>query len=46
MGGLGDPAAPDESALREVESVAGMIMVTGSFHNVGDVMQARGILVG
>jgi folylpolyglutamate synthase/dihydropteroate synthase len=33
------------SALREVESGAGTILVTGSFHTVGDVMQARGVRV-
>ncbi|MDX2207152.1 MAG: Mur ligase family protein [Gemmatimonadales bacterium] len=37
---------PDfESALREVETGAGTILVTGSFHTVGDVMQSRGVRV-
>jgi dihydrofolate synthase / folylpolyglutamate synthase len=38
---------PDfHDALRFVEVGAGTVLVTGSFHTVGDVMQARGIEVG
>ena len=33
-------------ALREVESGQGTILVTGSFHTVGDVMTAKGFEVG
>jgi dihydrofolate synthase/folylpolyglutamate synthase len=34
---------PDfEGALRQVEGGAGSVLVTGSFHTVGDVLQARG----
>jgi dihydrofolate synthase/folylpolyglutamate synthase len=33
------------TALQEVERGAGTILVTGSFHTVGDVMQARGEVV-
>ena len=35
---------PDfEQALREVEQGAGTVLVTGSFHTVGDVLEARGL---
>ena len=38
---------PDfHEALCTVEEGAGTVLVTGSFHTVGDVMQARGIEVG
>jgi len=38
---------PDfNEALRVVEDGAGTVLVTGSFHTVGDVMQARGVEVG
>jgi dihydrofolate synthase/folylpolyglutamate synthase len=33
-------------ALREVQAGAGTVLVTGSFHTVGDVMEALGIEVG
>jgi dihydrofolate synthase/folylpolyglutamate synthase len=37
---------PDfHEALRVVEDGAGTVLVTGSFHTVGDVMQARGVAV-
>ncbi|MCA9761587.1 MAG: bifunctional folylpolyglutamate synthase/dihydrofolate synthase [Gemmatimonadetes bacterium] len=37
---------PDfRTALAEVERGAGTVLVTGSFHTVGDVMQARGMTV-
>jgi len=53
---LADPARPAaharwrlvpdfEQALREVQVGAGTVLVTGSFHTVGDVMQALGIEV-
>jgi dihydrofolate synthase/folylpolyglutamate synthase len=32
-----------ESALREAERGAGTVLVTGSFHTVGDVMAASGM---
>ena len=35
---------PDfEQALREVQDGAGTVLVTGSFHTVGDVMEAVGV---
>ena len=34
-----------DEALRLVEAGAGTVLVTGSFHTVGDVMQARGVMV-
>lgn len=35
---------PDfHQALREVEAGAGTVLVTGSFHTVGDVLQVRGL---
>jgi dihydrofolate synthase/folylpolyglutamate synthase len=35
---------PDfQQALREVEEGAGTVLVTGSFHTVGDVLEARGL---
>ncbi len=38
---------PDfEEALEKVEESAGTVLVTGSFHTVGDVMTARGVEVG
>jgi dihydrofolate synthase/folylpolyglutamate synthase len=38
---------PDfDEALRTAEDGAGTVLVTGSFHTVGDVMQARGVVVG
>ncbi|HEX3927844.1 MAG TPA: Mur ligase family protein [Gemmatimonadales bacterium] len=53
---LADPARPAaharwrlipafDEALREVEEGAGTIVVTGSFHTVGDVLEARGLPV-
>jgi dihydrofolate synthase/folylpolyglutamate synthase len=53
---LADPARPAaharwrlvpdfEQALREVQVGAGTVLVTGSFHTVGDVMQALGMEV-
>jgi dihydrofolate synthase/folylpolyglutamate synthase len=54
---LADPARPAaharwrlvpdfEQALREVQVGAETVLVTGSFHTVGDVMQALGMAVG
>ena len=34
------------AALQKVEESAGTVLVTGSFHTVGDVMTARGVEVG
>ncbi len=53
---LGDPERPAararwrlvadfQSALRDVQDGAGTVLVTGSFHTVGDVMQALGLAV-
>jgi dihydrofolate synthase / folylpolyglutamate synthase len=51
---LGDPSRPPpqaswtlvpdfQAALREVQRDAGTVLVTGSFHTVGDVMEALGL---
>lgn len=53
---LADPARPAararwrlipdfREALRVVEQGAGTVLVTGSFHTVGDVMEAQGVEV-